>query len=300
MTMKPTLALALVMAAASTPALAARLTEAPLVGPQWLKAHLGAKDMVIVDVRDPAAAYAKGHIPGAVSAPYAAYGWRAQVDGVPGQLPPLKQIAARIGALGVGDDTQVVVVAQGTNSSEFGKATRVYWTFKVLGHDAVTILDGGEDAWKAAGNEVSEEATQPVAARFTARLQHRYIADTAQVAEAIGSGTALVDARPAQQFEGAKKSPVDRVAGTIPSAVNLTQGSFYKGRFAAPGAVEKLAAAVGLKKDQPKITFCNTGHWASIAWFGLSQVDGEKKVALYDGSMAQWTKDPARPVVVAK
>lgn len=282
----------------ASPALAARLTDKPLVDTSWLKARLGAKDLVVIDVRDPAKAYAAGHIPGAVSAPYVAYGWRQTIDGVPGELPPVKKIAAKIGALGVGDDTQVVIVSQGSNSSEFGKATRVYWTFKVLGHKAVTILDGGENAWKAAGEPIASGVVKPVAASFAPHFQPQYIATTAQVKAAIGSSTKLVDARPVSQYDGRVKAPVDRVPGTIPTAVNLPQSHFYHNGFVSSATVEKMENAAGLKKDQPKITFCNTGHWASIAWFGLSQVDGEKHVAMYDGSMSQWTQNPSRPVVV--
>ena len=292
------LAVAAIALGVAAPALAARLTTQPLVDASWLKAHLGDKGLLVIDVRDPARAFAAGHIPGAVSAPYVGYGWRVKADGVPGQLPPIAKISAKIGALGVSNDTQVVIVSQGSNSSEFGKATRVYWTFKVLGHDAVTILNGGENAWKAAGGSIASGRVKPVPASFTPHFQPQYIATTAQVKAAIGSATKLVDARPVNQYEGRVKSPVDRVPGTIPTAVNLPQSHFYHKDFVNKATVDQLVQAAGLKTDQPKITFCNTGHWASIAWFGLSQVDGEKNVAMYDGSMSQWTKDPSRPVVV--
>ena len=292
------LAVAALALAVASPALAERLTTQPLVDAAWLKAHLDAKDMVIIDVRDPGAEFEAGHIPGAVSAPYTTFGWRAKIDGVPGQLPPVSEIAARIGSLGVGNDTQVVIVSAGDNSTEFGKATRVYWTFKVLGHDAVTILNGGERAWQAADAQVAQGAVTPVAAKFTPDFQPRYIATADQVQAAIGSSTRLVDARPADQYDGRVKAPVDRVAGTIPSAVNIEQSKFYGDSFADSGAVERLVKAAGLKKDDAKITFCNTGHWASVAWFGLSEVNGEKNVAMYDGSMSEWTQDASRPVEV--
>ncbi|MBC7154121.1 MAG: sulfurtransferase [Rhodobacteraceae bacterium] len=281
---------------------AERLTTQPLVDPAWLAAHLNAADMVIVDVRDPVggtSAYDTGHVPGAVSAPYASYGWREEVGGVPGMLPPVEKIAARIGALGVTNDTQVVIVAEGANSTEFGKATRVYWTFRVLGHDAVTILDGGYRAWLADGQATAPMATAPVPATFTADFQPQLVATTDQVRAAIGQGVNLVDGRPDAQYRGLEKSPVARVPGTLPGAVSLPHSNVYTGtEFAGHDAVARLSALAGVKDSQPTITFCNTGHWASIAWFALSEVEKRPNVAMYDGSMADWTRDPANQVVV--
>lgn len=281
---------------------AERLTEAPLVDAAWLAEHLNAKDMVIVDVRDSVdgvSAYDAGHVPGAISAPYTAYGWRQKVDGVPGMLPPVEMIATRIGALGIDNDTQVVILSEGANSTEFGKATRVYWTLRVLGHDAVTILDGGYRAWLAAGNPTVTPATPPQPATFIAKFQPQLVATTDQVRAAIGQGVNLVDGRSEAQYRGLEKSPVARIPGTLPGAVSLPHSGVYDGTaFAGHDAVARLATLAGVKETQPTITFCNTGHWASIAWFALSEVEKQPNVAMYDGSMADWTRDPANQVVV--
>lgn len=302
------LSLAMVLAAfiipAALPAKAERLTEQPLVDAAWLQSHLGQKGLVVLDVRDAAKdqpnPYVAAHVPGSISAPYATYGWRAKVKDVPGQLPPIADIEAKIGALGISDDTQVVIVPAGEDSSDFGSATRVYWTFKVLGHDAVTILDGGWKAWKAANGATSADAVSAEAGTFKARFRPELYASTADVEKARESGkVALIDGRPAEQFAGAAKSPVVRVAGTIPGAVNLEQGKFYnadKASFIGRSDVDALSKSAGLPADEDSITFCNTGHWASVAWFGLSEVEGRKNVKLYDGSLAEWASDPARPV----
>ena len=287
----------------ATGALAERLTDKPLVDAAWLKSNLGNKSLVIIDVRDAAKdganPYAKGHVPGAVSAPYATAGWRAAVNGVPGMLPPLETITKTIGALGVSNDSHVVIVPNGTDSSEFGGATRVYWTFKVLGHDAVSILDGGARAWEAAGGEVSTEVAKPVAAAFDGELKTELLATTADVEKARADGTKLIDGRPAAQFRGEAKSPVVRVPGTIPGAANLENTKLYdadKASFASKDAVAALSKGVGLATDEKNIAFCNTGHWASVVWFGLSEIEGNKNTKMYDGSMAEWAADPARPV----
>ena len=286
----------------ATSAHAERLTDQPLVDAPWLQAHLGNESLVVIDVRDAvndANPYASGHVPGSVEAPYSAFGWRAKIDGVPGMLPPVEQIAGLISQLGVSNDTHVVIVSAGTDASEFGAATRVYWTFKVLGHDAVSILDGGWRAWTSAGGEASIDAVAPRKADFAAELQTQYLATTADVEQALKDGTRLVDGRPVAQYKGESKSPVARVAGTIPGAVNIDNGTLYdsaNASFASKETVASLARGAGVKEDESNIAFCNTGHWASIAWFGLSEVEGNKNTRMYDGSMAEWTADPARPV----
>ncbi|MBN9307259.1 MAG: sulfurtransferase [Devosia sp. 67-54] len=299
------LATALVLGLAAVgSAHAERLTDQPLVDAAWLNGHLGQPGLVIIDIRDKTkdgAPYAAGHVPGAVEAQYSAYGWRASIDGAPGLLPKLDDISARIAALGVNDDTQVVIVPDGSSISEFGGATRVYWTFKVLGHDNVTILDGGYKAWTAAGEPVSTDVVTPKAGTFVAKFRPELRAEVAEVQQAIKDDVNLIDARSVAQFIGKEKTSTVKELGTIPTAVNINFDKFWDpqtNRFASKAAIEALVQQAGLVDKDGVITFCNTGHLASIAWFGLSEVAGLKHVRLYDGSMSQWTLDPARPVVV--
>ena len=285
---------------------AERLTDQPLVDSAWLQQQLENESLVVLDVRDAGEAgspYATGHIPGAISAPYSTSGWRLEIDGVPGQFPGVEPTAQLIGSLGIDNDDHVVIVPQGTDSSEIGAATRVYWTFKVLGHDAVSILDGGARAWEAAGGPLTAEATTREPATFTAAFRSELLATTADVQQALADGVALVDGRPAPQFRGEAKSPVVATAGTLPGAVNIEHSTIYDASaaaFASSETLASLAAAVGLDADEANIAFCNTGHWASVAWFGLSEVLGNKNTSMYDGSMAEWTADPARPVVTVQ
>lgn len=290
------------VASMTTIAQAERLTDAPLVDAAWLGQHLGNDSLVVLDVRDPVekiSPYDAAHIPGAITAPYSGSGWRMEVEGVPAQFPGVDATAALIGKLGITNEDHVVIVAQGTNSSEFGAATRVYWTFKVLGHNAVSILDGGERAWDAAGGAVSDVATVLAPTTFNADFQQQLLATTADVEAALANGTKLVDGRPAAQYRGQSKSPVVRIAGTIPGAVNIDNGLLYNAdaaSFVSADTVAQLASGVGLGADQANIAFCNTGHWASVAWFALSEVQGNKNTRMYDGSMVEWAADEARPV----
>ena len=286
------------------PALAA--AAEPLVTPAWLNEHLRDQHLVVLDVRDvkdgsSADLFAQGHIPGAVHSDYAKAGWRATVDGVAGMLPPVADVEALIGGLGIGNGSRVVIVPQGQTSSDFGAATRVYWTFDVMGDDNVSILKGGYAGWQAAGLPVETgPGRRPDAVAFDARFRPELIATTADVQAAQKQGLPLIDARPQSQYTGAETAANVGVAGTIPGAVSLPNGAFVTGGTEPIDAsdVSALIAKAGLQPTGEKITFCNTGHWASVDWFMLNKVGGDKAVKLYDGSMATWAKADGLPTEI--
>lgn len=284
-----------------SPALA--LDEAgPLVDAQWVIDNANDENLVIVDIRadvENTDLGDKPYLANGVSAPYNTAGWRTEIDGVPGKIPPVEEITALIESLGIDNDDHVVIVPWGTDSTEFGSATRVYWTFKYLGHDGVSILDGGWRQYDAAGGARSAEPATAEPSTFEASVNDAVLATTDDVLAALDGGAKLVDGRPVEQYRGESKSPVAAAPGTIPGSVNLPHSEFYSGeyaRFAQPETVLALAEAVGVGAGEDNITFCNTGHWASVAWFGLSEVMGNDKTAMYDGSMAEWTQDPSRPL----
>ncbi|WP_042701522.1 sulfurtransferase [Azospirillum sp. B506] len=269
----------------------------PLVDASWLKSRLDSPGIIVLDVRTPPAG---GFVPGSVHSDYATAGWRTVVGGGAGMLPEPETLAGVIGGLGIGNGDHVVLVAAGANASDMGNATRVYWTFKMLGHDAVSVLDGGFAAWIAADGHVNPLPAERKPATFAIHPRTDLRATLEDVEAAVkAGGTPLHDARSAEQFAGKAKSPQARAAGTIPGAVNLDIAALFSAaehRFASPGAVKALADRAGLPmRDQP-ITFCNTGHLASVSWFALSEIAGVPGVRLYDGSMSEWSADPERPL----
>lgn len=115
--------------------------------------------VVVVDARSERA-YKKGHIPGAVSAPWQPF---THMDGKPGDpgwgaLLPKKELAARIGALGIDGNRPLVVYADPPGWGEDG---RFVWMAMMAGIENVRILDGGIAAWKKAGGQTTWEATSP-------------------------------------------------------------------------------------------------------------------------------------------
>lgn len=275
----------------------------PLVSPQWLNEQRSNPDIVVLDVRSAidgggAEAYAKAHIPGAVHSDYDKAGWRVTRNGVPFMLPAKAALEKLIGELGIDEDSHVIIVPAGVSASDFGAAARVYWTLKVAGHPAVSILDGGFAAWQAAGYRVEAGQVALSPKIFTAKLDDTLLAEVEAVERR--SNAALVDARPASFFQGKEKAPAAKSYGHIPGAINIDSASFYDPKTNRLRPKDELAAVAKVIPDGPVISYCNTGHWAATDWFVLSAVLGRPDVRLYDGSMVEWTAGPQRPVASSR
>lgn len=282
-----------------------------LVDARWLQQNLDQPQLVVLDVRSgidnggDRSSFQQAHIPGSRYSSYTGDGWRENREGVQGVLPPTASLERLIGSLGIGNDDTVVIVPAGTGATDFGSAARVYWTFRVLGHDQVAILNGGFAGWQADGYEVARgEATEFGLAKFEGTLQSELIATLAEVEEARESQAQLVDARPADYFRGETKSPAAKAPGTIPGARNLPHHEFVGQRNEVYYLdADRITAQVNGAELDPTartISFCNTGHWAATDWFVLSELAGFEEVALYDGSMSEWSQDSSRPIQVAR
>lgn len=274
-----------------------------LITPEALAARLGDPKLVVIDIRSAADggrdAFEAGHVPGAVHSDYAADGWRAKIGNAPGMLPPLDHLAVLAGRLGIRPESDVVVVPAGSAATDFAAAARVYWTLKFIGHGQQAILDGGFDGWTADPSRTVEKgAAQPRSGApypVVAKQHLRSVADATLVA-LRSKQASLVDARGASYFDGREKAAEAMRAGHIPGAIQRDYAEAFEpgsGKLKSPAALEKLYASV---PKGPVVSYCNTGHSAAANWFVLSEVLGRDEIALYDGSMTDWTQDPARPV----
>lgn len=277
-----------------------------LIEPAWLAERLGEADLVVLDIRNPYGGadrmtYEMGHIPGAVYSNYITDAWHDRRTPVPATLPPIAQLEALLGRLGIGNDSRVVLVHSGTDSSDFSSSARVYWILRLLGHDAVGILDGGFRGWAAAALPVEQGWVEPRPAHFTARLRDELLATTAEVEAALRRGVQLVDGRARDLYEGARKAPLAARAGTLPTAKNLDHRRMIDtgtGRMIGRDALLALLEESGVQRTAETLTFCNVGHWSATTWFALHVLLGFENVSLYDGSVIEWAASPERPMVI--
>ena len=272
-----------------------------LVDVATLKAHLDDPSWLVIDVRHQLAdtgygerAYAAGHIPGAIFL-HCDRDLSAPMTGCNGRhpLPDLETLARRLGEIGVGATTQVVVYddAQGMI------AGRLWWLLRWLGHDAVALLDGGLQAWQAAEGILTDVVPTLLPETFVASPQEMLVkAD--YVLECLETPHMhLVDARSADRFRGENET-MDPVGGHIPGAVNR----FFKdnlrpdGRFkpAAELRAEWLAVLAGALPDQV-VHQCGSGVSACLNILAM-EIAGLPGSRLYAGSWSEWCADPGRPV----
>ncbi|NTU83418.1 MAG: sulfurtransferase [Chloroflexales bacterium] len=285
------------------------LPEGPLVSAAWLAANLGHPQLRVVDIRgkvlpptDPKPHYLAlredydaGHIPGAIY-----IDWLVDIvdldNPVPVQVAPPAQIAAVLGALGIGDDSAIVIYDDWYSMF----AGRLLWVLRYYGFERARILNGGLLRWLADGRALTTEAPAYPPAVFTPRPQPHLRKEADQVLAALGTGTLLIDARNEREFRG-EESRAAR-GGHIPGAVNVFYQSLLSAddhTYASPDELRARFAAAGVDlaglEGREVVAYCNGGVSATPAALALELATG-KRAALYDGSWNEWGNDAARPL----
>ncbi|TQF00462.1 MAG: sulfurtransferase [Spiribacter salinus] len=225
-------------------------------------------------------------------------------------VPSASDFEGVMQGLGVDADDQVVIVPAG--DAIYGDATvasRLYWQMRYYGHEDVAILDGGVAAWSVAGGETSRSpASSPGGGSFSAEESRDDLLATTDEVEAVIAGetsATLVDNRPLPQFTGVVSKDYVDGRGHLPEAEPLPFNLFVAPRdgivyWRSPEAVQNIVSAMLPLTDGPIIDYCNSGHVSSLAWFGMSEIGGMSDVALYDGSLHEWTLDGDRSLIIGR
>ncbi|ROZ76612.1 sulfurtransferase [Ramlibacter sp. WS9] len=264
------------------------------------------------DLMNPAAGeeqYRKTHIPGAVYAnldtdlsdqgvvdsdgrhhphPDAASGGRHP-------LPSREKFAMWLCSVGFANDMQAVVYDR--NGANY--CGRLWWMLKWAGHDAVAVLDGGLQAWLAAGGQVTDQAEPShFQSNFELGPALRSLVTTTDVVKALGKREqTIIDARGTPRYKG-EVEPLDPVAGHIPGALNrpFTQNIGADGKF-KPATQLKAEFDQLLAGRAPATVVHHCGSGASaIPNVIAMELAGFGPTALYAGSWSEWCSDPKRPV----
>ena len=273
------------------------ISAQPLVTPEWVYNNPDKAQMVILDLQD-ANTYQLYHIPGAVNSSYD--DWQGEsAKKIPHQMPPTSQLEKLIGSLGIDNDTQVVLVTTGTSAEDMACATRVYWTFKVLGHDLVSILDGGMTSHTQGTYQLQNGVNKAEPKVFQANIRADYIPDSQTVKAALEKGALAVDNRSPSEYMGIYPGNGKERAGCLPDAVNISYDWLTvngSATFQSVDNLKKIYAANNLSLTGAQINYCHTGHRASLAWFVSHELLGNKEARLYDGSTAEWALDHSLPM----
>ncbi len=239
--------------------------------------------------------YMLAHIPGAV---YASLNddLSAPPDGTNGRhpLPSIDALAHTFGRMGINRGSQVIAYDQDTGAY----ASRLWWSLRYLGHDAVAVLDGGWARWVKEGKPVRSGRESRPRARFEPSPRPALRASLEEVADPAGKpGHLLIDARAPERFEG-RSETVDRVAGHIPGAIN----HFFKNNLAPDGTMlpsevlrSRFEPLLDGRAPEEAVMYCGSGVTACHNLLAMEHA-GLTGTRLYVGSWSEWSSDPARPI----
>jgi thiosulfate/3-mercaptopyruvate sulfurtransferase len=246
-----------------------------------------------------------GHIDGAVSVDNKKVRVARVINGLKlsGMIPESADFEKLARGWGVQAGRPIVIVSAGMEPLDFNEAARLYWQFKVYGEDNVAVLNGGTAGWIGEGREVVTAAVKAAEGNWAAKGDRtaELMASSEDVAKAQADKSAqLVDARDDASYLGLSKSGAVSAFGHIEGAHKVFNGLFSQGsdamRLLANDTYRDIFKMSGVNPDAAAITYCNTGHQASGAWFVMHELLGNKQVKLYDGSLHQWSMEK-RPMV---
>lgn len=258
----------------------------PLVSTAWLAERLG--QVKVLDATfflpgqgDARAAYVEAHLPGARFFDVDAVA--DQTSGLPHMLPTPEAFAQAMGSLGVGDEDHVVA---------YGMAgPRLWWSLRVMGHDKVSVLDGGLAKWKAEDRPLEAgEPASPTPARFTPRFRPELVADLEQVRRTLAQGGQVADARSGERFRGEAPEPRPGLpSGHMPGAASLPSALLFAadGSFKSNDDIAALLKGLGLDRSQPLTATCGSGVTAAMIALALARL-GHWETPVYDGSWSEW------------
>lgn len=265
----------------------------PLVSTSWLAAHLQAPDIRTVDAswylpaagRNARAEYASAHIPGAVF-----FDIDEIVDdasSLPHTLAPAEKFAARVRKLGLGDGHRIVVY----DGAGIFSAARVWWNFRVMGHEDVFVLDGGLPKWKAEGLPLEDMAPVARERHFTPRPNHTLLRNVTDMQANLSTRREqVVDARSPARFHATEPEPRPGVrGGHIPGATNLHYARLLNadGTMRSIPELQAVFASAAIDTQRPVTASCGSGVTACIIALALKTI-GAPDAAVYDGSWSEW------------
>ena len=244
------------------------------------------------------AMFADKRIAGAVQAhlerDLSAHAAQDAVNGGRHPLPKRELFAQTLQALGLDNRMQALVYDR--NGANY--CGRLWWMLKWAGHDAVAMLDGGLQAWEAAGGALDSGPVQPrVRGQFALGPALRRLVQTSEVAEQLGQrGQTLIDARGAPRYRG-DVEPLDPVAGHIPGALNRPFSDNFgaDGRFKSAAALKAEFGALLAGRDAAGVVHhCGSGVSAVPNVLAM-ELAGYAPAALYAGSWSEWCRTPGLP-----
>ncbi len=237
-----------------------------------------------------AQAYAAGHVPGAVHvAP------TDLVCGIPpatGRLPDRDALTALFRRIGYTHGTEVVTL----DDEGGGWAGRLAWTLDIIGNRGWRYLDGGLDAWAAAGLPLDRTPVHASPSTVEITVDTGPIAEAEDILDRLGDDSLVIwDCRSAEEFAGQRRAAIR--AGHIPGAVNLDWLDLMDRdrNLCLVKNLEALLGQCGVRADRDVITHCQTHHRSGLTYMA-ARLLGFPRIRAYHGSWSEWGNRMDTPV----
>ncbi len=257
--------------------------QSPLVSADWLMEHISDPDLVVLHVASARRDYASGHIPGARFV-----WWGGIAPSTPEsatELPSLEEAQALLREASVRTDSRIVVAFGGRSITS---GTRTLYTLQYFGlAERTFLLDGGTEAWKAAGGEVSTDVPTVVEGDVVLSTHPEVFADAEFVKDHLDdTGVTIVDARTDVYYNG--RPAGQPRSGHIRGAVNVQYSAIVDSlnRFRSVDELQKAFEGAGVRTGSTVVTYCHIGQQASVALLAARLLG--HAVKLYDGSFEEW------------
>jgi thiosulfate/3-mercaptopyruvate sulfurtransferase len=270
-----------------------------LVDVDWARAHLDDPKVRFIEVDVDTAAYAQGHLPGAIG-----FNWSSQLnDPIRRDLASRDQLQQLLRDAGVDNDT--LIVFYGDNNNWF--AAWAYWQLRYQGLDNVRLLNGGRKKVESAGLPVTTDSAAHARGNITlpdsTREDIRAYRD--EVLGRVGDkGRGLVDVRSPEEYRGELSAPAHlpqeaaQRRGHIPGAANIPWSTAVAedGTFRPIDDLRAIYGGKAITPDKDVIAYCRIGERSSHTWFVLSEILGYRNVRNYDGSWTEYGSLVGAPI----
>ena len=268
-----------------------------LVEPLWLADRLRDPKTVVLDATlppvgvippvDTRARYVVEHIPGAVF--FDIDELSDHSTDLPHMLPSADIFSRQMEQLGLSESAPIVVYEQESVYS----APRAWWMLRTFGAQEVHLLDGGLRAWREAGLPTQSGEVRRPPAHFVARLDPGAVISLSQIRQMLSKRAQVVDARSAGRFAGTLPEPRPGLSsGHMPGGISIPFTELVEdGRLKPVDGLREIFKARNLDMEQPITTSCGSGVTAAVVLLGM-ELAGAKQVGLYDGSWAEYARQP--------
>lgn len=267
-----------------------------IVTVEQLKNKLNKNDVVVIDVSHKEEPFQTGrevyednHIPGAIFLDI-----KEDLTGKNSFVPNPNELAEKLGELGVANEMNIVLYDRGTNR----QVSKAYLVLTYIGHENVSILQGGINEWKEAGYEVTSEIPKREKTTYNLNINESIVLNINDVKHRLDDDmSVLIDSRAKDRYTG-EKEPKYKKAGHIPGAKNyFSRDVLEDGNWKEESELQNHFETID--KDKEVIVSCGSGNSACLNFVALKAA-GYNDVKIYPGGFSEWISDDENEVATGE